>query len=103
MFNNSGSKLKTVAIITFVLGILTSVIFSCEYGFERDNAILGIVILVGFSILSYVGSLFVYGFGELIDGVMEILSKSYDIESQVYSVKQSLKSESSEEREKKEE
>lgn len=66
MFNNIGGKIKTLAQVICALGIIGSVIggivFICN-----EIVLVGIVVLACGSLLSWVGSLGLYGFGHLIE------------------------------------
>ncbi len=73
MFDRIGSKIKGLASIITVLGIIASVIISIPLFSLTDKTnngvwlLLGLVIMIGGSLLSWVGSLCLYGFGELIE------------------------------------
>ena len=80
MFNDIGKKIKTLASVICWLGIIVSVIAAISmfaaasesyYGGE-SYTILGFVYLVGGPLISWIGSFFTYGFGELIDKVSDI-------------------------------
>ena len=80
MFNEIGNKLKILASVVLLLGIFVSVIIgivlistgsNMYYGGEGLTTI-GVIILCLGWLPSYIGSLFVYGFGELIDKTTEI-------------------------------
>ena len=68
LYTNIGGKIKTLAQIVCCLGIIGSVV----YGIYFYNAYysvrgVGLVIIFGGSLLSWVSSFFAYGFGELIE------------------------------------
>ena len=75
MFNNIGKKIKIVAIITFILGSIISIILglsmiaiSCQEYVQDDTAFpTGITILISGPIVSWLGSLTTYGLGYLIE------------------------------------
>lgn len=85
MFSNIGGKIKTVAVVFCFIGImLTFIVAFTAFAFTSDmfygrNPIvpLGIaflVLIVG-SLLSWIGSFFTYGFGQLIESAQSIDEK----------------------------
>ncbi|HRX14067.1 MAG TPA: hypothetical protein P5087_03525 [Eubacteriales bacterium] len=83
MFENIGGKIKTLAIIICWVGIVVSVIaaiviisLSIVNHITRD-IYLGVGILIAGPLVSWIGSFFVYGFGELIEKVSNIEDKIY--------------------------
>lgn len=75
MFENIGKKIKGLSkiicyieiAISFIIGVaLLGIASEMSYGGE-PLAIIGIIILVVGSLFSWIGSFFMYGFGELID------------------------------------
>lgn len=89
MFNNIGKKIKTLVMIVFVLGCVGSgiamiVIWSKIPDISRYNAGAGVLTFFGgllaggvSFLFSWIGSFFLYGYGELIDSCQ---SMSYDIQ-----------------------
>ena len=69
-FENIGSKIKTLAVVLTVVGIVASVIFG--FFILSANAGYGLLIMVVGSLISWVSSFFTYGFGELIEKTTEI-------------------------------
>ncbi len=68
MYTSIGGKIKTLAQIVCLLGIIVSVIYGiCFYNTYYSVRSMGIVIIFGGSLLSWVSSFFTYGFGELIE------------------------------------
>jgi len=83
MFDNIGGKIKTLAVIICALGIIASVIaaiviivLAIENHITRD-IYLGFGLLIAGPLASWIGSFFVYGFGELIEKVSNIEDKIY--------------------------
>ena len=82
LYTNIGGKIKTLAQIVCCLGIIGSVV----YGIYFYNAYysvrgVGLVIIFGGSLFSWVSLFFVYGFGELIEKttvIAEAVSKKDD-------------------------
>lgn len=67
MFDNIGGKLKTLAITLTVLGILGSIIGGGIICSDDDIVGIGIAVMIVGSLLSWVSSMAIYGFGELIE------------------------------------
>ena len=75
MFDNIGGKIKTVAKVICWLGIIASVIMGIimikqatgRYYNNDEMVIAGIATIIGGSLLSWIGSFFTYGFGQLIE------------------------------------
>ena len=65
MFANVGGKIKAVAQVLTWIGIIGSVIGGLSM--MNANFIIGILTAVVGSLLSWVGSLALYGFGELVE------------------------------------
>ena len=81
MFNDIGKKIKNWAKFVCWTGIIMSVIYAiimfvmvgeAPYGTEVFYFGLGIAFLFVGPLLSWIGSFFVYGFGELIDKICDI-------------------------------
>ena len=72
MFDNIGDKIKAWAQIICWLGIIACVIYAIVV-FETNPAMSLVVVLVG-SLLSWFGSLILYGFGQLIDNSDKIIA-----------------------------
>lgn len=70
MFKNIGSKIKSLAEIICWIGIVISVLIGIAW---MENSIIGgILIAIIGSGISWIGSFFAYGFGELIEKTSEI-------------------------------
>lgn len=68
MFNNIGEKIKTLASVICIFGILSSVISGISYiSKDEDLVAIGLIIMVAGSLASWVGSFMTYGFGQLIE------------------------------------
>ena len=77
MFNNSGQKIKVLAVILFFVSIIATLVLSITTSIIRDGygdadgfrfwQFLGI--LVGGGLISFISSLFLYAFGDLVDDV----------------------------------
>ena len=73
MFDRIGSKIKGFAKFTSIVGIFGSIITGIAMiAMSKATAVIGILILVAGSLSSWIGSFFLYGFGELIEKTTEI-------------------------------
>ena len=78
MFSNSGGKIKTLARIICVLGIVISIfgglilIIQGASFHESSLTVTGVLVLFAGTIGSWIGSFFAYGFGELIENTTVI-------------------------------
>lgn len=81
MFDNIGGKIKALAKVMCILGIIVSVImaFVTWFGGSRYGAstfLPGLITLVVGCLGSWVGSFFTYGFGQLIESTEYIASQA---------------------------
>lgn len=71
MFDNIGGKLKTLAIITFWIGIIGSIVGAIALwsanSYYTPTTGLGFVVLIAGCLLSYLSSMGLYAFGELVE------------------------------------
>ena len=79
MFKNIGGKIKELAQVICIVGIVISVVagISMIYsGFDSYNGDtmvgMGFAVMIGGSLLSWIGSFFAYGFGELFENTTVI-------------------------------
>ena len=75
MFRNIGRKIKSFASLFCWLGMIACVIVGGTMLTDRYSASVGIIIMIAGLLLSWVASLLLYGFGELVDTAMEISNK----------------------------
>lgn len=75
MFVNIGGKIKSLATILAVLGIIASIIIGCLMLDAGGGGLPGVLTIVGGSLLSWLSSFTLYGFGELIETNQSIDSK----------------------------
>lgn len=73
MFDNIGGKIKGVATIICVIGMIASLCVG--FFFMREDIFLGIAIMIAGSLVSWLGSFFSYGFGQLIEN-SDIIAKT---------------------------
>ncbi len=82
MFENAGQKIKTLAKICFWIFAVLFVVLAFTVGISRWGRSSRIIpaifwpFLIGGPLLSYIGSLFLYGFGELIESSEETKKNS---------------------------
>lgn len=80
MFNNIGKKIKLMSKCACWIGIVGSVLGACilwmQHGPNNPTIGLGFTVLFGGCFVSWIGSLFSYGFGELVDYASQELSKN---------------------------
>ncbi len=69
MFENIGGKIKTYSKVIAWVGIVLSVLFGIIGMFT--NILIGIFYAVFGSLLSWVGSFFAYGFGEMVEASVQ--------------------------------
>lgn len=70
MFFNIGNKIKVLAMVTTIIGIIFSIIFGIIIMIE--NFFLGLISMLICGVSSWVGSFMIYGFGELIECAQRI-------------------------------
>ena len=81
MFSNVGGKIKILAKIMLVLGMLASVIYGIYFMTNGGEFILfGLLIAVGGVLGSWISALFIYGFGQIITNTDSISSNTRKIE-----------------------
>ena len=80
MFNNIGKKIKVLAWVICIIGMVASLIGAIAlwisagtsyYGVNAGLILAGFVTLIVGCVASWVGSFFCYGFGQLIDKTEE--------------------------------
>ncbi len=71
MFDNIGGKIKTLATVVTIIGIVASVIAGLYFMIEEEFG-LGLVIIIVGALSSWIGSFLLYGYGELIEKTAEI-------------------------------
>lgn len=83
MFSNIGRKIKALAKVVCWIGIIGSIIGGISFFVAAGEAYsdggtyvaAGFVVIIVGALLSWLGSFFTYGFGELIDRVQSIDEK----------------------------
>ena len=83
MFDNIGGKIKTLATVVCFLGIGASIIAAIALWAQNDRytptIALGFGVLIGGCLASWIGSFFMYGFGELIEETTRNREINYQI------------------------
>ncbi|MBO5453544.1 MAG: SHOCT domain-containing protein [Clostridia bacterium] len=79
MFSNIGGKIKTVAAIVAWVGIIASVVsgFIC-IAVDDDLILVGLLIAVVGSLISWVSSFVLYGYGQLIQNTDKMVGNVYN-------------------------
>lgn len=75
MFDNIGGKIKAVAQVVTWLGIIASVIGGIAIMVSLESP-MGVLVMVGGSLISWLSSLALYGFGQLIENTDIIAGRS---------------------------
>ena len=88
MFNNISSKIKTVAKVQCFIGIAFSIILGLIYmgvtefwDFGGIYLLISLLIAGGGSVASYISSILIYGFGELVENSNSTVKQEKDISS----------------------
>lgn len=75
MFDNIGGKIKAAAQVVTWLGIITSVIGGIAIMVSLESPT-GVLVMIGGSLISWLSSLALYGFGQLIENTDIIAGRS---------------------------
>lgn len=68
MFDNIGGKIKNLAVVICWVGIILSIIIGISLmGLLEEIGFVGIIVMIVGSLFSWIGSFFMYGFGQLIE------------------------------------
>ncbi len=70
IFGNVGKKIKTLAIVVFVVGFMVSAAVGIMLLSWEDAG--GLVVWIGGALVSWISSLMIYGQGELIEKATQI-------------------------------
>lgn len=86
MFENVGKKIKTFAKVICWIGIIGSALWGIIYilseGLYLEDIIIAVIIIAGGVLSSWISSLFIYGFGELIDKTTDISGKLSNVKEE---------------------
>ena len=64
LYENIGKKLKSAAIIIFIIGAIAAILTGISLLTNLDTIIFGIIIIIAGSICAYISSWGLYAFGE---------------------------------------
>ena len=67
MFENPGGKIKVIAIIAFIIECIGAFIVGISASASNPGGLIGILIIIGGILASYVLNLFFYAFGDLVE------------------------------------
>lgn len=87
MFENIGGKIKGLARITAILGIMAFVIYGIVL--FSVSVLMGILVAVIGSLASWIGGFTLYGFGELIDATQSLnvkMNRVCEIQEQIMKI-----------------
>lgn len=77
MYDNVGNKLKTISVLFMVLGVLLSIVTGIILIVISNSFMLyGVIIIIIGPILSWIGSLVLYGFGQLVENSDILVSQN---------------------------
>lgn len=77
MFNNIGSKIKTLAQVVCWLGIVICVIVGIVLMAQDEETVgIGLVVMIFGSLFSWIGSFMTYGFGQLVENSDILVSQN---------------------------
>lgn len=85
MFDNIGEKLRGLASVTAIIGIVFSVI--AGLGMMLESFLLGVIYMLIGALLSWVGSWTVYGIGEAVTNSERCLYKIHQLERELDQLK----------------
>ena len=77
MYDNVGGKIKGIAKAVAVIGIIASVLAGAGLALEDEDAIIfGLLIMILGSFVSWVSTLTLYGFGQLIENTDKLVEQN---------------------------
>lgn len=77
MFNEIYKKIKMLAKVITIVGVIASCILGLFFIVADDEfRLVGVLILIGGSLMSWVSSFVLYGFGEVIELLTDIRNKT---------------------------
>lgn len=81
MFDDVGGKIKSLAIFTCCMGIIVSLIVGAVL-ITKEFFLGGILVIIIGSLMSWIGSVVLCGFGQLIENSNVLVSQSFKSEKQ---------------------
>ena len=83
LFSNTGGKIKTVAKIVFILGIIGSIVLGIilgfAYGWASERSWITFIIIIAGPIVYYISALLIYGFGCIVEATESIRNIDYNV------------------------
>lgn len=73
MFDNIGSKIKLLAEAITAIGVVASIISGIAFMNSGSTFVFGLIVAVLGSVLSWICSFIIYGFGQLIENTDQII------------------------------
>lgn len=88
MYNDIGGKIKILAKVIFIVGMMASIIIGFTICFTSDDMliIVGLLVMVVGSIVAWISSLCLYGFGQLIEN-SDIIAAEYNRKEEAHQKK----------------
>ena len=93
LFDDVGKKIQKMAIIVFLVDVVSCVVLAFCLGWERNNwgetefrAGIFFAILIGGPLASYTSALILYGFGKLVDKISELHTVGASVDRDVPSI-----------------
>ena len=82
MYQNIGSKIQAVAVATFVLGAIATIILGFVLLADDATMVFGLLSLFGGPIVAWISSWFMFAFGQLVEDVREIAIRIIHIDKE---------------------
>lgn len=92
MFSNIGGKIKTLATVITVIGIIASIIVGFVLMAALEKKGIGLLVMAIGSLSSWIGSFLLYGFGEIIELLSDIKTElQYNNGTEMVTPKETVK------------
>lgn len=82
MYSNIHNKIKDVAVLSCVICIVVSIVIGMGF-IAESNEVIGILIVILGSLLGWISSFTLYGFGEMIEHLKTIRDELADIDEDI--------------------
>ena len=89
MFNNPGEKMKSLAVVLFIISAIATFILAFTLGLD-GSSLLFFGILIGGLGVSFFSSLCLYGFGDCIDDISIMTSQIVCMKDDIEEIKEKL-------------
>lgn len=92
MFSNPGEKMKSLAVVLFIISAIATFILAFTLGLDSygDPSLLFLGILIGGLGVSFFSSLCLYGFGDCIDDISIMTSQIVCMKDDIEEIKEKL-------------